>query len=359
MAHLKQFLPLAGLVTATWWVAGSREETDSHRPGGDRQGGVAGTLFPVESGPGRAEPVSPPKPVSPAKPTPVSPAGSASSEPTQSRVPRVPGVAPEQPAGSTTRSAPKMENEIPAKQSPNASIFERTVMEHFRSHPSTERRLVHLRELSQNRSTNRLPDNPLDLAVHLKNQLARASNEVFADVVGELTLEEEWQLGNQVHQQCLTTLQVRELNSPRLQALAKPILDLLQRTQGYPFELHLIDDPQVNAFAHMGGHIYVFQGLLDLVQHDHQLQFVLGHEIGHIELGQCAKAVLPGVVAARGAGELARLPTDAFQSFIRLSYSESDELDADAWSYRQQISLGYRPEEILSFFDLLRAHEGQ
>ncbi len=47
------------------------------------------------------------------------------------------------------------------------------------------------------------------------------------------------------------------------------------------YTIHLVKNPQVNAMALPGGHIVVFTGLLNRIDTDHELAFVLAHELGH------------------------------------------------------------------------------
>ena len=47
------------------------------------------------------------------------------------------------------------------------------------------------------------------------------------------------------------------------------------------WEVHLINSPQRNAFVLPGGKVFVFSGLLPIVEDEHGLAAVLGHEIAH------------------------------------------------------------------------------
>ena len=49
----------------------------------------------------------------------------------------------------------------------------------------------------------------------------------------------------------------------------------------YEFKIHINRSPAVNALAMPGGHITVFSGLLDKVESENELAFVLAHEMGH------------------------------------------------------------------------------
>jgi predicted Zn-dependent protease len=51
----------------------------------------------------------------------------------------------------------------------------------------------------------------------------------------------------------------------------------------YPVEVHLADSELVNAAAFPGGHILVFSGLLDRIESENALSFVLAHEFSHLK----------------------------------------------------------------------------
>ena len=49
----------------------------------------------------------------------------------------------------------------------------------------------------------------------------------------------------------------------------------------YHFKVHVRDAPTINAMAMPGGHIVVFTGLLEKVESENELSFILSHEMGH------------------------------------------------------------------------------
>jgi len=120
----------------------------------------------------------------------------------------------------------------------------------------------------------------------------------------------------------------------RMRRLAKPFLaDVRQSAKAIRF--HVVDDEQVNAFAHIGGHVYVTTGLLGFVQSDEELQFVIGHEIAHVKLGHCAAAMTYSAQAAKLAGDAGERLTQLAYHAIAVGYSEDHEFAADALSCRQ------------------------
>ncbi len=65
-----------------------------------------------------------------------------------------------------------------------------------------------------------------------------------------------------------------------LQQLADRIQDRCVHLP-YHFKVQLVEDPRINAFALPGGIIMVLTGLLDRVETENELAFILGHEMGH------------------------------------------------------------------------------
>ncbi len=73
-------------------------------------------------------------------------------------------------------------------------------------------------------------------------------------------------------------------NDPETRYLQHLVDQMLAKrcvTLPYPIKVHLVDSETINAMAVPGGHIIVFSGLIDMVQSENELSFVLGHELGH------------------------------------------------------------------------------
>jgi predicted Zn-dependent protease len=122
----------------------------------------------------------------------------------------------------------------------------------------------------------------------------------------------------------------------------KRLGERLARAQGLPpelrIEVHYDDDPVVNAFATLGGHIVVYQGLLDAVQDENALAMVLAHEIAHVRhrhpiVGLGRSAALGFALMLLGADSGAQSVAGAISqggALTMLSFSRSQEEEADA-----------------------------
>src|SRR5215510_1498891 len=68
------------------------------------------------------------------------------------------------------------------------------------------------------------------------------------------------------------------------------------------WHFHVVDSPEVNAFALPGGYIYVTRGILAVVNNEAQLAGVMGHEEGHVTARHSAQQMTNAQLANIGLG---------------------------------------------------------
>ena len=179
------------------------------------------------------------------------------------------------------------------------------------------------------------------------------------DRIGQETLKldaaEERQLGASLNQ--LICSQHSILNEPRistrLASLAEPFLNQRKRSD-IDYTFVVVDNPEVNAFAHAGGFVYVYRGLLEFVSDEGELRFVLGHEIAHVDLGHCVEQMTYASRVSQAAGEFGGSLVQIAYQTIALGYSEDKEFEADAWAYA---ALGDSQPGALQFLQRLSEKE--
>ncbi|MBD2256628.1 M48 family metalloprotease [Pseudanabaena sp. FACHB-2040] len=141
----------------------------------------------------------------------------------------------------------------------------------------------------------------------------------------------------------------------------------------YPFEFHLLDNPNtVNAFALPGGQIFVTTGLLRQLTAESQLAGVLGHEIAHViarhgsehlarrQLGVALVNAI-GVAASDDPtnGRQAAMIAQAVNQLVNLNYGRQDELESDRLGFEFMTAAQYNPEGLVELMEILdRAREG-
>src|SRR5262245_35302193 len=100
---------------------------------------------------------------------------------------------------------------------------------------------------------------------------------------GYLSEEDELKLAEQVHQELLK--QTRLVQDRSVNDYVNSVGQRLARNSqrpNIPWRFYVVDDKSINAFATLGGRVYVHTGLLAATKSESQLASVLGHEIGHI-----------------------------------------------------------------------------
>jgi predicted Zn-dependent protease len=107
---------------------------------------------------------------------------------------------------------------------------------------------------------------------------------------------------------------------------------------GMKITVHFVDEPTVNAFATLGGHVVVYRGLMEAMPNENALAMVLAHEIAHVRLRHPATSMGRGLavslglsVISAGTGDnLAAQTLGSAGLLTGLSFSREQELDADA-----------------------------
>lgn len=170
---------------------------------------------------------------------------------------------------------------------------------------------------------------------------------------------QEVQLGQQINQQ-LTTRQFRMYTDRSVTAYVTQIGQRLVPASdrpNIPYTFQVVDSAQVNAFATMGGFVYVTTGLLKTVDQEAELAGVIGHEIGHIA-GRHAvsqmreRAVAAGVATAAGLDRNQAVNIGVELALSRPN-SRRDEFEADGTGLTTITRAGYAPSGIVTFLEKL------
>lgn len=141
---------------------------------------------------------------------------------------------------------------------------------------------------------------------------------------------------------------------------------------GLPWEVSVVNSPDINAFAIPGGKVFVTRGLIEKMTNEAQLAGVLGHEIGHVTGRHTAEQLSTGLLIQGGAVAAAVLVEQSDDESTRrvgrvavpalaiggqlvmLKFSRDDELEADRLGVRYMSRAGYDPRglrQVMEMFD--------
>ena len=117
----------------------------------------------------------------------------------------------------------------------------------------------------------------------------------------------------------------------------------------FDYKFHYVpDETLVNAFALPGGHVFIGQGMIRLMQTEDELASVLGHEVEHIDNYHCVERYqLKARVHGLPLAELLVLPIELFQA----GYNKEQELEADRDGTYLAVLAGYSPQGAIHLFE--------
>ncbi len=171
---------------------------------------------------------------------------------------------------------------------------------------------------------------------------------------------QEVQIGQQIHQQLINSRKIRLSSNRQLQQKINVIGQRLaarsSRSQ-IPYTFSVVDNPEVNAFATMGGYVYVNTGLIAKAENEAELAGVMAHEIAHVTARHAVNqmrnvAISQGLMSAAGidTNTMVRLGVELA---FNLPYSREAEREADQLGLKNMIKAGYAPIGMISFMQKL------
>jgi len=127
----------------------------------------------------------------------------------------------------------------------------------------------------------------------------------------------------------------------------------------------LVDSEEVNAFVVGGNTVFVYTGILPILQNVSGAAMVLGHEMGHVLAGHPVEGMAQalGTIALSlclsifGAGN--ELAMDLFDLVFRLPKERDAELEADAIGYALMSRAGFDREEAVNVYERMMVATGE
>jgi beta-barrel assembly-enhancing protease len=132
----------------------------------------------------------------------------------------------------------------------------------------------------------------------------------------------------------------------------------------YQYQLFIINSPVPNAFAIPGGYIFIYRGIIDMMDNEGELAGIISHEMAHIQARHIAHriedsrilniATIAGVLAAvflgGGGNASAAMAVGALAGAqtLQLQYSRENEEEADRYGFSYFCAAGYDPRDMVA-----------
>ena len=186
-----------------------------------------------------------------------------------------------------------------------------------------------------------------------------------------MSRDDQQKLGLQVATEVYKQVPVLPDSSPEtqyIQQLGKKLVRQIPQQYTWPYEFHVVQQKEINAFALPGGQMFVNVGTIAAAQNEAQLAGVMSHEMSHVYMQHTAKSMrrqelgqilgaLGGIFGDSAAGTLARVGAAGAGVYL-LKYSRKDEAQADSVGAIIMYKAGYNPMELANFFEILAKQGG-
>lgn len=171
---------------------------------------------------------------------------------------------------------------------------------------------------------------------------------------------QEADLGKSINERLVKSGQIKLYKNNAVNSYVNNIGQKLAVVSGrpnIPYTFQVVEDDAVNAFATMGGYVYVTTGLLEAADNEAELAGVVGHEIGHIAerhaVAQMRQAAITqGITGALGVNR-DRLVNIGTQLALQLPNSRRDEYEADIDGFETMGRAGYDQSAMATFMQKL------
>jgi len=200
--------------------------------------------------------------------------------------------------------------------------------------------------------------NPASVAIAMLLFLSCASADNESWLISE---QQEIQMGAEYHAQLLAempeykgsavvTNYVNEMGSALALNSGRPNL---------PYHFTVVDSDEVNAFAVMGGFVYVTTGLLKMSGSASEVATILAHELGHISARHGVRAMETYMIEQGltsllfKEGQTKELVTAALSTLTTLTFSKDQEREADSLGVQYAAATKWNPWGIVDFFNSL------
>lgn len=205
----------------------------------------------------------------------------------------------------------------------------------------------------------------LDSAVggnSVNKNLGKAGDLIRDLAVSEKSITDSVQTeyGRVFHQQMIDEGSFKLSGDKSINAKLATVLKNLLAARAEPskiaYSIYTIKDTTVNAFT-FGGHIYITEGMLDKVKNQDDLLYaIVGHEIGHSEMGHIKAAIQDMILSDKVFGENGSTFLQ-LQRLLTASFNQRNELEADYYGINLTNDLGYNVCTAVSFWKEMASRE--
>jgi len=189
--------------------------------------------------------------------------------------------------------------------------------------------------------------------------------------VNFFTLDQDIQFGQQLDSAILadpTTYPILNENDypeayQHLRRIRDELLqsDHLRYADRFDWEVKIIDQDVLNAFAAPGGYMYFYTGLIYYLDNEAQFAGVLAHEMAHVDrrhstemlTKQYGFSILLSIILGENPSQLTEIIAQLALGGTVLKFSRNNEYEADEYGVKYLYDTDYHARELAGFFEKL------
>jgi predicted Zn-dependent protease len=205
------------------------------------------------------------------------------------------------------------------------------------------------------------------LAIAAALTAACASSGVNQGQFNLVSLEQEWQLGQQLERDIAKQLRLVNDRSAvsYVNQVGKRIVSQTEM-RNLPWEFHIVADKEINAFNIPGGHVYVNTGLINAADNVAEFTGVLAHEIAHGVSRHGTEqltrsyglSIVAGLVLGENPAVYQQILAQIVGTGTLAKFSRNAEREADHLGVTYMARAGYDPMGMATMFEELLQRRG-
>ena len=185
----------------------------------------------------------------------------------------------------------------------------------------------------------------------------------FAVNAKDITDQVQTEYGAAFHKDAMETGTFKLLNDAAIQSeldmALKKLLAAREKPSAIQYHIYALDDSIVNAFT-FGGRIYVTKGMYQKCRGNTSLLYsIVGHEIGHSEMGHIKKTIQEMILANKVFGEQNGATAFQIKRMLTGAFNQKNELEADYYGTDLAYELDVDICSAVSFWNEMAKGENQ
>lgn len=181
-----------------------------------------------------------------------------------------------------------------------------------------------------------------------------------------VSLEEEWALGQQLSRDIAQQMPI--VRDSRANQIINEIgQSIVAQTEmrNLPWQFHIVESDEINAFNIPGGHVYVTTGLINASDNAAELAGVMAHEIAHgtqrhgtQQLSQAyGLQMLAGIVLGENPAAYQQILAQIIGTGTLARFGREAERESDTLGVQYMSNAGYDPRGMVTMFEELLSRE--